>query len=312
MSISGSYNYNVNVNTIIKRSLQLLTVIGPAETVDASDYEIALDTLNDMILAWSADGLHLWNETQSTLYLQSGKISYILGGSSSDRLTQTDYKTELAVAASTSATSLTVDSTTNMTVNDVIGIELDNNTIHWTTIATIPTSTTLTINSGLASAAAIDNNVYWYTSLTSSITNISGMVLRRDSGNDLWMQAISRNDYLGIANKSTVSTPWQYYVDRQRDNLVLYLHGAATDVSDRIIIHHKRAFSDADSPTDLMDFPREWLEPLKYNLAVRLAPYYRQPLSEEIIAIATQSLRRLKGWDREETAIYIGPDPDAY
>lgn len=312
MSISGSYNYNINVNTLIKRSLQLLNVVYPGGTVSSEDYEIALDELNSMILAWSADGLHLWTEAQATLYLQASKTSYILGGSSSDRLASTDYKTELSTDEATSSTSLGVDSSANMTVGDVIGIELDDNTIHWTTIATIPTSTSVTINSGLASAASTDNNVYWYTSLVSSITNVSGMVLRKKSGNDIYMQPISRQDYLGVPNKTLVSTPFQYYIDRQRDNLVLYLYGSSTTVEDRIIINHKRAFSDLDSPTDLLDFPREWIEPLKYNLALRLAPYFEQEdkinQGGVIATIASQSLKRLKSWDKEDTSIYIGPD----
>lgn len=316
MSVSGSYNYNINANTIIKRAMQILTVISPRGSVAPEDYELAVDLLNAMLLTWSADGLHLWTESQATLYLQNGKTSYILGGASSDKLTSTDYKTELSAALVTSDTALTVDDTTNMTVADVIGIELDDNTIHWTTIATIPSSTTLTITTGVASAAAVDNNVYWYTSLVDSITNISGMVLRRDSNTDLYMKEVSRLDYLGVPHKSTTSTPYQYYVDKQRDNLVLYLYGAATNVSDRIIMNHKRAFSDIDSPTDLIDFPREWIEPVIYNLAVRLAPVFEQEdkiVQGSVIAtVATQSLKRLKSWDKEQISIYIGPDRNDY
>lgn len=313
MSISGSFNYNINVNTIIKRSLQLLAVVYPGGSVAPEDYELALDELNSMLLAWSTDGLHLWTECQATLYLESGKNSYILGGSSSDRLASTDYRTTLLTAEAISSTAIGVTSSADMTIGDVIGIELDDNTIHWTTIATVPTSTSITITLGLASAASIDNNVYWYTSLVSSITNISGMVLRRSSSqNDLYMEAISRQDYLGTPNKNLISTPFQYYIDRQRDDITLKLYGAATDVSDRIIINHKRAFADLDSPTDLIDFPREWIEPVKYNLAVRLAPYFEQEdkitQGSVIAMVASQSLKRLKGWDKEETSIYIGPD----
>ena len=49
------------------------------------------------------------------------------------------------------------------TRSDTILIELDDDTLHSTTIVSVDTSTTLTITTGLASAAADNNNVYTYT-----------------------------------------------------------------------------------------------------------------------------------------------------
>ena len=68
--------------------------------------------------------------------------------------------TTLTANAIAGATSLTVASTTNMVVNDVIGIQMNDGTgWHWTTIATIPNGTSLTITAGLGFAANSGNVV---------------------------------------------------------------------------------------------------------------------------------------------------------
>lgn len=72
--------------------------------------------------------------------------------------------TMLTSAVAASATTVIVDrffktESGSTAVNDIIGIELDNNKVHWTTVSAISTNT-ITLTVALPSAASLNNNVY--------------------------------------------------------------------------------------------------------------------------------------------------------
>jgi hypothetical protein len=75
-------------------------------------------------------------------------------------VTRTD--TQFRVAGVGTDTILEVDATASMTAGDIIGIDLDDGTTDWTTIASITDADTLVISAGLSSAAAIDKDIYTY------------------------------------------------------------------------------------------------------------------------------------------------------
>ena len=70
--------------------------------------------------------------------------------------------TQIRVLANETATTIEVDSTTNMLANDIIGITLDDATIHWTTISGISDADTLVITSGIPAGrtSPVDANVF--------------------------------------------------------------------------------------------------------------------------------------------------------
>jgi hypothetical protein len=72
------------------------------------------------------------------------------------------YVTQMRVAAAGGITTMEVDSTTGMQAGDRVGIKLDDDSIHWTTIALITDADTFELTAGIpvAGNAAIDNNVY--------------------------------------------------------------------------------------------------------------------------------------------------------
>lgn len=68
-------------------------------------------------------------------------------------------KTEFRIAGVALDTVLEVDATAGMVAGDIIGVEQDDGTWHWTTIANVNDADTVTITVGLVSAAAIDNDI---------------------------------------------------------------------------------------------------------------------------------------------------------
>ena len=118
--------------------------------------------LNRMIKWWQADGKRLWAVRKAYLFLEKDKNTYSLGATG-DHWTESFVSTQIKTEASASATSIDVDSSAGMTASDNVLIELDDGTLHTTTISSVTDSDTIAIASGVASVAAVDNYVYTYT-----------------------------------------------------------------------------------------------------------------------------------------------------
>ena len=106
-----------------------------------------------------ADGMPLWA-------LKRGYILPFTGTSSinTDSHVVTAYDTTtLSADSAASDTTLTVTSITGFSNADQIGIELDDGSVDWTTINGAPSGTTITITTGVTTAASSGNRVYGYT-----------------------------------------------------------------------------------------------------------------------------------------------------
>jgi len=107
-------------------------------------------------------------------------------------------------------------------------------------------------------------------------TNISGNI-------DTPMRVLTKQEYNTLGNKQSSGIPIQGYYNPQRDYGILSLFpvpdtNAASNY--HVTIVYQRPFEDFDSASDNPDFPQEWIEALKYGLAVRLAPEYGLPLEQ--------------------------------
>lgn len=308
MATSGSTNFNLTRNEIIFEALEILNVVGVGEAAASEDVTSASRSLNLLIKSWQNQGYHLWGITDAVLIPQVGTEVYSLPGAYASN---TVIKTELASAAAASATSLTVDSTANMTVSDVIIIELDDDTLHVTTVATIPSSTTLTITSGLASAASVDNHVYTYTTALGRPVRIEEARYRDASGLDQPLQMLSRDEYLNISNKSSAGIPSSYYYNPQLSTAKLYLWPVPNDAQGRVCFSYNRTLEDFDASSNNSDLPQEWLLALVWNLALLLAPKFEVDTSKIERIIRPQALLYLAdamAYDNENGSVQIMPD----
>jgi hypothetical protein len=76
------------------------------------------------------------------------------------RTNSTGAETAMRVAGVATDATIDVDSITGITNGDNIGVELDDGTMHWTTVNGAPSGTVITLTAVLPSATAIDNRVY--------------------------------------------------------------------------------------------------------------------------------------------------------
>jgi hypothetical protein len=110
-----------------------------------ADFSFAL---NAMVKGWQETGVHVWTEKEATLFPAVDQVSYAMGGSATDHVTESYAQTQITAIEAAGQTILSVDDTSDMTALDHIGIQLDDGTLFWSTVAS-KTSTTVTINDAL-------------------------------------------------------------------------------------------------------------------------------------------------------------------
>jgi len=262
-----------------------------------------------MVKAWGAKGLHLWAKEEATLFLTVGTGQYSLTTSKAvdlSSLTSTTLSASFAAAIST----ITATSTSGFTIGDNIGVVLDNDTIHWTTITTV---SPLLLASALPSAATSANPVYVYTSAISKPLNVLQCRLRKTDGLDLPLAQIASQDYYDIGRKKDTGQPNQWHYIPNKTTGKLSLWPAPSLGTDRVMFTYERINNDISTANADFDFPAEWLEALTWQLAVRIAPAFgKGAKGAALLPIASSMLRDLQDWDRDISDLEISPDIEEY
>ena len=317
MSTSNSVDFTQTKAELINDAFQNIGVYGVGRTISSEDFNFASNTLNKMVKAWGAKGLHLWTKEENVLFFTKDQASYTLGSTANACLASDAVITKLDGALANSATSVTVDSTTGMTVGDFIGVVLTDETVHYTTIATIPTSTTLTLTLGVVSAASDNALVYTYTTKMSKPLRILGA--RRAQGIDegtttslteIELSEIAYQDYMNLPSKTISGIPNQYCYNPGDTTGILYLWQRPSSGIYRLNFTSERVIQDLDNVGDNFDLPNEWLEALTWQLSLRLCPAFGkdQRMINSIAPMAQAMLQDLLDWDSEVSSVMIQPD----
>lgn len=313
MALSASVNYIINRDDLITQAYRLLGAIRSGGSATPDEISDAVVSLQMMVKGMQAEGLYLWNIKRATLIPTKGQQSYSLGPGG-DHASLTMYKTEMRVAAIAAATTMEVDSTTDMTAADNVGVVTDDGTIHWTTIASVTDTDTFELTSGLDSAATVDNHIYWYTTKIDRPHHLITAYRREyDTVVDVPLIGLSRDEYYTLSDKDQEGVPVNYYYDPQLTNSVFYSWTTADTsfaANNVFILIIRKPFDDMDSGTDDFEFPQEWYEPIVYGLAARLAPMIGYPIGDRriLIAEAEQKMQLALTWDVEQTSVRFVPN----
>lgn len=233
MSTSGSYDFNITRDELIKAAFRLIGVGHRGESVPADEINDASEALNIMLKAWQADGLQLWKREEASITLSAGTSTYTLG----------------------------------------------------------PTGS-IVMQRPLRILEAV----------------------RRDSSNiDVPINKLSWNEYYGLSNKTSTGIPVSYYYDPQLDNgrFTVWQVPTATEAAEYTIeIVYHLPFEDMDNSTDNFDCPVEWLQAIKFGLALDLAPEYGVdlPAQYRLQKQFDKSYEKALSWDIEDTSVYFQPD----
>jgi len=132
--------------------------------------------------------------------------------------------------------------------------------------------------------------------------------VRRTSGIDIPLEVKSRQEYQDLPQKTQQGPPVVAYYDPQTTNGVLYVWYTGDTANTTLICTFSDPVDLFDTNEDTPDFPDEWIEPLTYNLAVRVAPLFGRSVPQEVIAIAAESLANMAAFDAEPSSIQFMPE----
>lgn len=317
MSTSGNTSFNPTQLQIITEALALIRIGVDEEPLTASQSQDASRTLNLMVKAWQADGLHLWTKTEGVIFLESGQPQYKLGGSNNTRSCLYDDLADTALVADAlmGATQITVADASDIAIGNQIGVEIGGNLLQWTTVSGTPGGNVVTLAVPLSEDVLTGGAVFSYTTKLQRPTRMLQARRRiyapnRADWNDIWLTILERPDYYNQPTKYQGGTETMIYYDPQLVTGLMQMWQAPSVETDLVLFTFERPLDDFTTLTQTSDFPQEWIETLCWNLAFRLAPKYSFPMDErtQIGTVAEAMKQKLLGFDREYGSVNFQPD----
>ena len=309
MATSGSTDFTLTRDNIITAALRKLRVVDPNQTANANDITTGAQILNLMVKAWQMDGVSMWLNQEAVLHLAEDGQTYDLGSTGDNFCALTDAgKTQLSAASAASDTTLEVDSDGNAADGDYIGIELDDGSLEWTTINGTPASDVITITTGLTSAAAIDNYVFYYTTKLTRPVEILEARIRDVDNNDEPLNVVrSIEEFMSITDKTSSGDATDIYLIPTITNSKLYVWPVCDDVTKRIVMTIRRVIEDFDAAANNADIPVECLDAVIWNLALKMAPEYTKFTPPDIKENAMISYDIMKRFYKNKEPIQFHP-----
>jgi hypothetical protein len=310
MAVSGSKNYAITRATIIEGALRKLGVYDQGEGIDGNEVASASQALNLMVKEWVADGADIFLRTESTLFLQPNTQTYNL---STDHITDSYVETTLSAAEASGQTVISVTSSTGMTAADNVGIKMDDNTIHWTTIVSVDSSTQITITTATDDDAASGNKVYAYTTKSDRPQKLLYAFRADRNGFDTEIHIIGSSEYFRQSNKTADGPPVEVWYNPQGNQSAGKLHVWPDNGGkdwDKVVLIAQHLPDDFDAAANNPDFPIEWGNALVWGLAADLASEYGISEREQgrLWQIAEHKLNKMLDYDSENADVIFVMD----
>jgi hypothetical protein len=273
--------YNRTAGNVIRDALRYADIAGIETTVQAADFARGQDALNNVLAMLQSKQIALWSETEAVCPLNPSQQSYIVG---TDHIF-TDYVyTQMRVAAVSGATTLEVDSTVGMTAGDFIGIQLDSGVRQWTTIDTVTDSDTLTIVDSLDDDVAIDNTIYTYTTKIDQPVRVTdSRYSDSESGSDLPIWLVSRQEYFAIPDKTSSGAVNQVYYSRQLSNSPVYVWPTASTCNNVLKFTFIKPQYIPEDQSENVLIPVEWYNALTFLTAADLGVLYAIDSNRQVV-----------------------------
>ena len=161
----------------------------------------------------------------------------------------------------------------------------------------------------------IEQATYTLTQGTNEITlptdtvNVLEAVIRQNiqgTNTDVYIERISREDWLNVPDKTTQARPSQFYV--QRDNTPKAFFYPAADQTYTFVYYRIRRIQDAGSYTNTTDINFRFLPCIASGLAYQLALKFAPDRLTALKAIYEEDFNRAALEDRDTASVQFVPD----
>lgn len=146
-------------------------------------------------------------------------------------------------------------------------------------------------------------------SLDASVVNVLEAVIRDPStspSTDIYIERISREDYLNVPDKTTQARPAQFYV--QRTNIPKVFFYPAADKSYTFVYYRIRRIQDAGAYTNDADVNFRFLPCLASGLAYYISLKFAADRASALKAIYEEDFLRAAMEDRDTASVQFVPD----
>jgi len=305
MATSGTATFSRTRDQLIGRALRICNVFEAGETPDDQSVQDAAAALNSMVKHWQASGVHIWRTIEATLFLQADQSSYTIATDSTDHSTESFTETTLSAAASDGASTITVDSITGISTTYNIGVQVDDGTVHWTTVNGAPSGYVVTLTAALDDSAAAGNAVFIYqTKLVRPLKIISARRYSLVGDIETPISEYDRIEYQELPNKSSSGEVAGFYYNRRggaTSSGLLYVWPVPAAIEGVLKLTVARPIEDFSAAGNTSDLPQEWIQAIEWNLADQIADEYGvpDPLRSRIERRAAQYLGEVNWNERE-------------
>lgn len=327
MATSGSWDYSRSAANLIASALENIGVLAAGGTPASADLATGLVRLNYVAKAYQgtndgAPGLKVHTRQRVSLVFTKGQQSYLIGPASTDARSSTTLgrttisadeaaaQTVLSITSNTDTTSYP-GTTITMAASDIVGIELNDGTIQWTTISGTP-STTMTVGNALTGAANAGNKVFWFTSRAQRLVHVESVVLLDEDlkGTPLTVYRQAEQYDQGVTDKYADGTPTRVLVEPLRIATRLTFDTQPTDVTYTVVITGWYPQEDYDnaSGTDDIAFPQEAYRFLAWELSFEMAPAYGAPWTPEMEKNRLEARQIFQNLNPENSVLYYRGD----
>lgn len=325
MALSGSIDFAVTRDTLIKAALQHIGAIGDGDTPNATQLSEGSILLNMLVKHWKVHDIQLWIKKYGFILPISNTSTVSMGAEGSVAVTGYRFTTTSAASAISTST-ITVTTVTGISNGDQIGIELNTGVMQWTTVNGAPVGSVVTLTAALTAAVSSGAAVYVYTQSSQRAPNPARVLLafRRTSSEtlanviDLPMTQLSEQEYILLSAKTQGGPPLQWWVDYsltfgasgQPGNSDFNFWPRFENGKNVIVYRYEKIFDDVDAGTNDFEFPQEWYLPLMVGLAWLESPKHGIPIRERSMLFQEMNffIDQAKTYDQEQGSLFISAE----
>jgi hypothetical protein len=145
--------------------------------------------------------------------------------------------------------------------------------------------------------------------LPTDTVNVLEAIIRQNSqgiNSDVYIERISREDYLNVPNKTSEARPAQFYVQRANPTKVFFY--PAADQTYTFVYYRIRRIQDAGGYTNTADINFRFLPCLASGLAYQLSLKFAPDRTAALKAIYEEDFNRAAMEDRDTASVQFVPD----
>ena len=297
MATSGSKDFELDVAEYVEEAFERCGL----EVRTGYDLRSAKRSLNLLFADWANRGLNQWTIEEVSITLATGIRDYPGGTLTMTVGSSTSFSVGETLTGGTSAATASVTSKPSST----------------TLAITIPSGTftsSETITGGTSSASTTSSGTVGFSDVISSIDILSAVVRQNDGTStqtDTSITRVSRDTFLSISNKSSTSTPSQFYVDSQKIP-TLRLWPTPNSSSLKLVFDRLTRIEDADADVNTVDVPFRFYPCLTAGLAYYIAMKKTPERVKLLKAVYEEEFERAAAEDRDRSSLSLTPSSTYY